>query len=101
MTTERDADVLDFIADFIAEQGYAPTVREIGDGLGMSSPGTVHAHIVSLETAGLLTRVAGSPRTMKVVASGSTAAVLTDVVDPDVISARASQGDQRQSQEAS
>lgn len=94
MTTDRDLDVLDFIADFIVEKGYAPTVREIGEGLGMSSPGTVHAHIVALEQAGHLTRVPGSPRTMKVVSP-----VHSGV--SDVISARASQGDQRQSQEAS
>ena len=48
--------ILGFIRDFRAAKGYSPTVREIAEGCGISSPSVVHYHLNALERAGLLSR---------------------------------------------
>ncbi len=52
--TEKQNNVLDFIKKFSAKHGYPPSIREIGKGLGLSSPATVHTHIKKLCNAGYL-----------------------------------------------
>jgi repressor LexA len=47
--------------------GYPPTVREIGDAVGLASPSTVHAHLANLERAGLLRRDPTKPRALELV----------------------------------
>jgi repressor LexA len=47
--------------------GYPPTVREIGDAVGLASPSTVHAHLANLERAGLLRRDPTKPRAIELV----------------------------------
>ena len=42
--TKRQEDTLNFIKSFMVEHGYPPTVREICEALGVSSPATIHAH---------------------------------------------------------
>lgn len=65
--TGRDAEVLEAIIAFIDDKGYPPTVREIGEDLGMSSPSTVQAHLVSLVDAGYIERTTPhSPRALRV-----------------------------------
>lgn len=54
--TDKQQAVLDCITAFMAEKGYGPTVREICDMLGLSSPSTVHVHLKSLEKKGMITR---------------------------------------------
>lgn len=54
--TKRQQAVLDCIEDFIAEKGYGPTVREVCQRLGLSSPSTVHVHLKALEDKGLINR---------------------------------------------
>lgn len=54
--TKKQQAVLDFIASTIDETGIAPTVRDICDGLGLSSPSTVHVHLKTLEDKGLIRR---------------------------------------------
>ncbi len=54
--TKRQRQVYDFIANFVARQGYSPSFEEIGAGLGLSSLATVHKHISNLEEKGLLKR---------------------------------------------
>ncbi|MDH5521057.1 MAG: repressor LexA, partial [Acidimicrobiia bacterium] len=46
--SERQQQVLDFIKEAVAARGYPPSVREIGEALGLSSPSTVHSHLSSL-----------------------------------------------------
>ncbi|HAR97053.1 MAG TPA: repressor LexA [Deltaproteobacteria bacterium] len=48
--------ILGFIGDFRAAKGYSPTVREIAEGCGVSSPSVVHYHLNALERVGLLSR---------------------------------------------
>lgn len=54
--TKRQQAVLDCIEECIREKGYGPTVREICQNLGLSSPSTVHVHLKALENKGLIKR---------------------------------------------
>ncbi len=54
--TKRQKQVYDFIADFLARNGYSPSFEEIGQGMELSSLATVHKHISNLEKKGLLKR---------------------------------------------
>ena len=59
--TGRQQEIWDFLVEYVDRHGYPPTVREIGERVGLASPSTVHAHLANLERAGLLrrTRAAG------------------------------------------
>ena len=48
--------IYDYIASFIRDQGYPPSVREIGEAVGLKSPSTVHFHIKHLEELGYLSK---------------------------------------------
>jgi repressor LexA len=54
--TRRQREMLDSIDAFIDENGYSPTLEEIGAALGLSSPATVHKHLQNLEAKGLIRR---------------------------------------------
>ena len=54
--TAKQITVLNFIRKFIAEKGYGPTVREICQGVGLSSPSTVQVHLNALERKGMINR---------------------------------------------
>lgn len=54
--TKRQRAVLDNIEKHIREKGYGPTVREVCQDLGLSSPSTVHVHLKALEEKGYITR---------------------------------------------
>lgn len=63
--TPKQKEVLDFIVQFINEQGYPPSYREIADGLTLASPSTVHVHVQSLRERGYLRNSAGSARELE------------------------------------
>lgn len=63
--TERQQRILDVILAFTAERGYPPSVREIGERVGLSSSSTIHAHLKALERRGLIARDATKPRAMR------------------------------------
>jgi repressor LexA len=67
--TERQAEVLSFIREQIISQGYAPSVREIGQGVGLSSSGTVQHHLAELEAKGYIFR-RGERKTIRVLQPG-------------------------------
>ena len=54
--TKRQQAVLDVIEQCIREKGFGPTVREVCQALGLSSPSTVHVHLKALEEKGLIKR---------------------------------------------
>lgn len=54
--TQRQEEILDFIKTFMVKHGFPPTIREIGEALGISSPATIHAHLKNLETRGVIRR---------------------------------------------
>ena len=56
-----------FLVDYVDRHGYPPTVREIGEAVGLASPSTVHAHLANLERAGLLRRDPTKPRALELV----------------------------------
>lgn len=52
--TKRQKEVLNYIKEFMVSHGYPPTVREIGESLGLSSPATTHSHLAQLEEKGYI-----------------------------------------------
>ena len=65
MLTGRQQEIWDFLVDYVGRHGYPPTVREIGDHVGLASPSTVHAHLANLERAGYLRRDPTKPRALE------------------------------------
>lgn len=64
--TVKQTEVLNFIKKYQAMHGYPPAIREICEGLGLSSPATVHAHIKNLETAGVIKTSNNKFRTIEI-----------------------------------
>lgn len=60
--TGRQKEILEKIQEFILEHGYAPTVRELGQLVGLSNPSAVFKHLLSLEKKGYLRREGGEVR---------------------------------------
>ena len=60
--TPKQQQVYDFIVSFSNRHGYPPSVREIGEAVGLKSPSTVHFHLKGLEAAGLITKAEGKTR---------------------------------------
>src|SRR5881275_2176622 len=65
MLTGRQQEIWDFLVDYVDGHGYPPTVREIGEKVGLASPSTVHAHLANLERAGYLKRDPTKPRALE------------------------------------
>jgi repressor LexA len=65
--TDRQRQILQYIVQHTEAHGYPPTVREIGEAVGLSSSSTVHAHLKGLEQAGLIRRDAVLTRAIRVV----------------------------------
>ncbi len=65
MLTARQQEIWKFLTDYVDEHGYPPTVREIGEAVGLASPSTVHAHLANLERAGLIKRDPTKPRALE------------------------------------
>ncbi len=63
--TERQQRILEVIRAFTAEHGYPPSVREIGERVGLSSSSTIHAHLKALERRGLISRDPTKPRALR------------------------------------
>lgn len=64
--SDRQEQVLEFIRTTVAERGYPPSVREIGEAIGLSSPSTVHSHLSALVKAGAIRRDPSKPRAIEV-----------------------------------
>jgi repressor LexA len=75
MLSKRQQEIFDFVVAYADKHGYPPTVREIGDAVGLASPSTVHAHLANLERAGYLKRDPTKPRALEVVGRERPAAV--------------------------
>ncbi|MBI4459382.1 MAG: transcriptional repressor LexA [Acidobacteria bacterium] len=63
--TRQQRKVMDFVADFLREQGYSPSFQEIAGGLGLHSLATVHKHIGTLERKGFLVRRPNCSRSLE------------------------------------
>jgi repressor LexA len=64
--TPRQRQVLEFVHAEVARRGYPPSVREIGEAVGLSSSSTVHAHLAALQDKGYLRRDPTKPRAIEV-----------------------------------
>src|SRR3981189_3412120 len=67
MLTDRQQQIWNFLVEYVDSHGYPPTVREIGEEVGLASPSTVHAHLANLERAGLLKRDPTKPRALELI----------------------------------
>lgn len=63
----RQKAILEFISQYMQKNGYAPTLPEICDGIGVNSPATVHEHIVKLVGKGILRKTDGVQRSIEIV----------------------------------
>ena len=84
MLTARQQEIWNYLVEYVDRHGYPPTVREIGEHVGLASPSTVHAHLANLERAGLLRRDPTKPRALELIGRERTeaapvAAEFTDV----------------------
>jgi len=64
--TGKRLEILEFIGDSLRERGYPPSVREIGQAVGLTSSSTVHAHLAVLQREGYLRRDPTKPRAIEV-----------------------------------
>ena len=65
LSAKRKA-ILEYIEQFTVDNGYAPSVREIAEAVGLKSPSTVHSHLRVLEENGLLQKSKGKTRTLAI-----------------------------------
>jgi repressor LexA len=65
--TKRQREILDFVTDFINQNNYAPSIREIGENFDLTSPATIHAHIENLKTKGFLKTSYNEARSIELV----------------------------------
>lgn len=63
--TARQRRIIEFIRKTVQERGYPPTVREIGEAVGLASSSSVHAQLANLERRGLVRRDPTKPRAME------------------------------------
>ena len=81
MLTARQQEIWNYLVEYVDGHGYPPTVREIGEHVGLASPSTVHAHLANLERAGLLRRDPTKPRALELIGRERREA---DAVTPEV-----------------
>lgn len=68
VTPERRRElIVAFVGKFFTEHGYAPTMREVGRGVGLTSPSSTRHHLLHLRSAGELTWTDGIARSLRVV----------------------------------
>ena len=64
--SKRQQDILQYIKVAVREKGYPPSVREIGEAVGLASSSTVHGHLARLESKGLIRRDPTKPRAIEI-----------------------------------
>ncbi|PLR94815.1 transcriptional repressor LexA [Bacillus sp. T33-2] len=64
--SKRQQDILEFIKEEVRKKGYPPSVREIGEAVGLASSSTVHGHLARLESKGLIRRDPTKPRAIEI-----------------------------------
>src|SRR6478735_1707652 len=78
--TGRQRRILEYIRRTVRERGYPPTVREIGEAVGLTSSSSVHAQLANLERAGLLRRDPTKPRAMTLASDARVEATVVPVL---------------------
>ena len=78
--SKRQEDILAFIKEEVRKKGYPPSVREIGEAVGLASSSTVHGHLARLESKGLIRRDPTKPRAIEILDSIGSMAEKQNVV---------------------
>lgn len=90
--TKMQQKIYDYIAETTRQQGYPPSVREIGEAVGLRSPSTVHFHLKHMEELGVLTKGAGKGRALTLApldgASSTAPAAPAPAPEPEVPAGR-------------
>ncbi|MDF1511357.1 transcriptional regulator [Robertmurraya sp. DFI.2.37] len=71
--TKRQSEILSTITNYIKNKGYAPSIREIGDMVNLSSTSTVAGHMEKLKEKGYVTWKPSQPRTLQLLDKAKTA----------------------------
>lgn len=79
--TKRQNEVLNFVKEFMVSHGYPPTVREICNSLGLSSPATVHSHLTQLEAKGYIKKNSNKNRAIELLVNNEFLTKKDDVVE--------------------
>ncbi|MBA4810834.1 MAG: helix-turn-helix domain-containing protein, partial [Acidimicrobiales bacterium] len=74
--SDRQRSILQFIDETIRDKGFPPTVREIGQAVGLNSPASVHTHLSTLQEKGFIRRDPTKPRAIEVHWDSSSGAVI-------------------------
>src|SRR5207244_5479823 len=83
--TERQTRILNYIRDVSKVRNYPPSVREIGEAVGLSSSSTVHNHLNQLERRGLIKRDPSKSRTVQLVADAEIAEQRRNAVSVPIV----------------
>lgn len=67
--SDKQLEIFEYIQSFTRERGFPPSVREIGEAVGLRSPSTVHAHLKTLDRAGYITRDGHKMRAIRMAGS--------------------------------
>ncbi|MEX2461343.1 MAG: transcriptional repressor LexA [Paenibacillaceae bacterium] len=78
--SNRQLAILDFIKSEVREKGYPPSVREIGESVGLASSSTVHGHLERLEKKGLIRRDPTKPRAIEVLGLDDSASAFSHTI---------------------
>ena len=65
--TKRQSEIYNYIKQVVQMKGYPPSVREIGEAVGLASSSTVHGHLSRLEEKGYIRRDPTKPRAIEIV----------------------------------
>jgi repressor LexA len=76
--------IYEYLVDCVQEQGYPPSVREIGEAVGLKSPSTVHFHLKNLEEAGYIEKGAGKGRAISLTGFDRSGAAAPSAPEPPV-----------------
>ena len=79
--TKRQSEVLNFIKEFMVSHGYPPTVREICNSLGLSSPATAHSHLAQLESKGYIKKNSNKNRALELLVNNECLTKKDDVLE--------------------
>ena len=79
--TKKQSEVLKFVKEFMVSHGYPPTVREIGEALGLSSPATTHSHLKGLEEKGYIRKNGSKNRAIELLVDNEYAKKNEDIVE--------------------
>ncbi|MFD0872523.1 LexA repressor [Chlamydia abortus] len=74
--SNRQQAILEFIKNEVRDKGYPPSVREIGEAVGLASSSTVHGHLERLEKKGLIRRDPTKPRAIEILDGDGTGGIL-------------------------